>query len=319
MASLLESISSDIEVLVLDAIQYGDPWNIAEEGVRFLVSSSPNTPMETLNQGIREANAPILYILFPGTQPSEGGIDAALHHFSDRHLACLIPTILEQSPRRRVLALGSLYRPNGEFRSFRSIKSIKNNVLCIAPHMAAAFFRREPLLRIGGFNTAFSPPISYMDAAIKLQRLGQLTLLETEYPVCAQVARLPVLSSFSTGRQAELLYRFWSRQKEHWLKESPTFPKGSLTKAGMGSWQHFLFMQAEFWKAFPSFSALARSWGRFTTYLAAWPAALAKPFVVPLIPCADPADRQSDCQNERELPMPAASEERRPHSNRNVA
>ncbi len=250
LASVLGSLPAATEVLVLDGIGYGDPWQIGREGVRFLTFETARMPSEihAVNEGIKQITAPVVHLLSPGTEVNDGWTEIILPHFNNEMVACVVPTLFD-AERKKIFSLGVQYKRTGELHSFKNFKSLGFQSTILAPHVGGAFFRKKHLDLLGGFDASLCSQISLVNAILFLRFFGCETIVETDCRINVHSQSLKPVSPYSWAYQSERLYRRWSGTP------------------GNGTFlEHLCFLQTEFWKRFPTKNAFVSLFGRIGAF-----------------------------------------------------
>ncbi len=264
LASILSSLPDSTEVLVLDAVRYGDPWDVGKEGVRFFPLSlasihgqgrSTRSFSETvaINETVARANGDIVHLLMPGTTVHDGWTRDALGHFENEQVACVVPGLYDAACGK-TFSHGMLYQTNGELRAFRGLQSPDNRCVGVVPHFGAVFFRKKHWDRCGGLDPSLIPGIAYAHMVLLLQACHRETIVEPESRIGFQQAPDPVSTpgKFLWGAQTEKLYNRWLAGSNRSLLS-----------------EHVRFMHREFWMAFPTANAFLTLLGRFSAWFAA--------------------------------------------------
>ena len=246
LASVLACQPDDSEILVADSGSYGDPWNINNEGVKFLSFPHCSTFLETLNETIRSANGSIIHILYAGTTVSENWTQTPLEHFGKPSLGMVIPAVFDHRKSKRVFALGVVFSRGGSLRTVRRSQFPQIRQTTIAPHVSAVFFRKSALRQIGLFESSFISQIAYVDAAFMLHECGWTSAVDLESRIFVRPNMLPATSPFAWAKQLERLYFRWIGRQT------------SLGAVG----PHIGAFVADFWRHFPRLKAFQSLLGR---------------------------------------------------------
>jgi GT2 family glycosyltransferase len=166
------------------------------------------------NAGIALASAPVVELLNDDAEVTAGWADAAMKWFADERVAAVAPLVLQNDPARLARGLAPLidsagdeYDPGG-FAVKRGhgresgVRSQESGVSKTEPRSSltpdsclltpgpvwgasacAAFYRREALLKAGGFPEHFGAYFEDVDLSFRLRRLG----LEIVYEPAAVV------------------------------------------------------------------------------------------------------------------------------------
>lgn len=177
LASILEFRPEGLEILVVNAGRYSDSYSIEEEGVRFLDADEELGEAECVNIGIFAATTPIVQTLLCGVSVEEGWTDAALGRFESEKIGAVIPAVIEQRDKTgEIRRFGWTYRRDGRIDAI-SAPGVFSKGICMAPTRYGAFFRRQPLVDFGGFES-FPLDFAGIDAVLLLDGLGFGTVCE---------------------------------------------------------------------------------------------------------------------------------------------
>ena len=135
------------------------------------------------NAGIAAATAPVVELLNDDADVTEGWADAALARFADERVAAVAPLVLQNDPERQARGLPPLIDTAGDdydrggFARKRGHGQVAKEDGCSPQRVfgasaCAAFYRREALLRAGGFPEDFEAYFEDVDLSFRLRRLG---------------------------------------------------------------------------------------------------------------------------------------------------
>lgn len=209
LASVLLHRPAGSEILVVNAANYSDPWNVDEDGVRFIPCDPQENPVKLLNQTVSLTCGEIVHILYPGTEVTESWTDHAIKQFDSSSIGIVIPSVYDRRKKRRIFARGVRYGRSGTLRTIRRSNWEKTPIKMIVPHVSAVFFRKNYLQQIGLFNSSFLPQISYVDAALALAESNIQTTVDQQSSIFVCPNLLPTTPQFSWGMQIERLYFRW--------------------------------------------------------------------------------------------------------------
>jgi len=213
LASVLANRPAECEVVAVLAEPYDDPYEVKGE-VRFVADPKCRDLAAAVNLGIQVSQAPIVHVLWPGVEVTEGWADIALRHFRDPRVAAVAPVVLQIEDRSRVVAAGMVYHVGGATLALdrgepvTSLASRPKRVL--AAHPAAAFYRRSTLDSIGGLGPSWSGPLASLDAALAFQQLGLWTVLEPQSRVAGLDSGATPASAFREALRAEQFFWRWA-------------------------------------------------------------------------------------------------------------
>ncbi len=208
LRSVTRHAPAGTEVVVVDD---GSPGGVVSAtaagfpGVRVVRLSKRSGFCVAANAGVAAASAPVVELLNDDAEVTAGWADAALRWFADPRIGAVAPLVLQNDPARLARGLpplidsaGDEYDPGGfarkrghglQIRDTRHetrdtgrspvTSSLVSRVSCLVSpgpvwgaSAAAAFYRREALLRAGGFPEHFGAYFEDVDLSFRLRRLG---------------------------------------------------------------------------------------------------------------------------------------------------
>src|SRR5262245_7294361 len=210
LVSVLQNRPADCEVLVVHTEHYDDPYSLRSE-VRF-IESRGGSVCELLNQAIDEAVGEVLHVVGCGLEVSENWTVAAMGHFDDPEVASVSPVIFE--PDRETIAAAGVYWSSGGARRVVTDRRIVSpgsgrlRARIHGPTLAAAFYRRDVLVALGGFDVVLGDGLADVSAALDIQALGRLHVCEPGSQVVRTNEQVTdALRGIAGGCAAEK--RFW--------------------------------------------------------------------------------------------------------------
>jgi GT2 family glycosyltransferase len=133
-----------------------------------------------VNIGIAWAQAPIVELLNDDALATPGWVNAALPAFADPGVAAVAPLVLRSDGR--VDSAGDRYDPGGFAEKIGHGERLSARHLIRRPVFGAsassAFYRRDWLMRVGGFPESFGAYFDDVDVACRLRRAGGRTVFE---------------------------------------------------------------------------------------------------------------------------------------------
>jgi GT2 family glycosyltransferase len=205
LASVERFAPPHTEVIVVDD---GSPGAMVSEaavefpGVKVVRQAKAGGFCVAANAGIAVATAPVVELLNDDAEVTAGWADAALRWFADERIVAVAPLVLQNDPERLARGLsplidtagdeydrGGFARKRGHNQetgdrkqetedTSRSTASLSPVSCLMTPgrvfgaSAVAAFFRRDSLLRAGGFPEHFRAYFEDVDLAFRLRRLG---------------------------------------------------------------------------------------------------------------------------------------------------
>jgi GT2 family glycosyltransferase len=196
------------------------------------------------NTGIRAATAPIVELLNDDTEVTAGWAEAALENFRDERIAAIAPLVLNPScpgeDQPRIDSAGDRYFIGGVAGKRGHGERLRAEFLApcavFGASASSAFYRREVLLRVGGFPVRFGAYFEDVDLAFRLQRAGYGARFEPR-------SRIVHLGSASYGRPRRRLLEMQSRNEELvWWRNLPARELGRALPL------HLLVLAAKAWR-----------------------------------------------------------------------
>jgi GT2 family glycosyltransferase len=213
LASVLANRPDDAEIFVILLRPYEDPYDVKSE-VGLIQGDPRGGVVGAVNLGICLASAPVIHVLLCGTEVPEGWAEAALARLASPRIAAVAPLLLDVDLPDRILAAGLAYHIGGEIVPLAAGRVACSAELCVrrvlAPHPAAAFYRKSAVEALGGFDPVVGDRLAGIDAGLALERLGLATLMEPASRVLASRRCVPRASVFRRAMEAERLFWRWA-------------------------------------------------------------------------------------------------------------
>jgi len=213
LASVLANRPDDCEIIVVLARPYEDPYDVKGE-VEFVTAQPQGGPVEAMNLGIRRARAPLIHVLRCGVEVEEGWADAAINRLRDPRVWAVAPLVVESENPARIVAAGVAYHVGGSvvpLAAGGAADSVGNRCRrVLAPHPAAAFYRKTTWESLGGFDPGLGDQLAWVDAGLALERCGLLTVLEPGCRVRASRRCAAPASAFRQALESEQLFWRWA-------------------------------------------------------------------------------------------------------------
>ena len=141
-------------------------------------------------------------------------------HFEDPAVGSISPLITMKSQRDRIIARGVYYGTGGGRNvAGRPARGVKQSACDApdAPTLSAGLYRRDAVLRVGGFCPAVGPSFADIDLGLMLQAAGYCCIHEKNSVVTTERQYQAPSLSFAHGRAAERL--FWrNTEPSDWMR-----------------------------------------------------------------------------------------------------
>ncbi len=209
LVSVLQNRPADCEIIVAHAESYDDPYDLQGE-VNF-IHAPDCSPVELLNVAIHHSSGEVIHFLGNGLQTVEGWTAPALAHFKDPEVAAVSPVVLEADGQALVSA--GINWSLGGARSVISDQRVtapgngRLRAKILGPALAAAFYRRDVLVALDGFDPSIGIDLADVNIALAMESLGKLHVSEPTSQLIQPVAASSSPSVFSGARDSERV--FW--------------------------------------------------------------------------------------------------------------
>ena len=208
LVSVLQNRPKDCEILVAHAAAYDDPYGLSGE-VAFLQCQETSL-VALVNAALERATGEIVHIVGCGLEVADGWTAAAVSHFDDREVAAVTPAVLSgdgslANAGVRYTLGGSRHLVTDQRLLRPGTERLRTKVL--GPALAAAFYRREVLVALGGLDATATDQFADVDLALAIRALGHLHICEPNSQLLQNEPVPASTAGFTRGRAAERL--FW--------------------------------------------------------------------------------------------------------------
>jgi hypothetical protein len=209
LVSVLQNRPANCEIIVAHAESYDDPYDL--DGEVTFIHAPDCSPVELLNAAIHHCTGEIIHFLGCGLQTVEGWTAPALAHFQDPQVAAVAPMVLNPDGQT-LLSAGVSWSLGGARRVISDQRvtapgSGRLRAKILGPALMAAFYRRDILLALDGFDPAIGIELSDVNIALAIESLGKLHVSEPASQLIQTAAESPSTGSFTPARDSERL--FW--------------------------------------------------------------------------------------------------------------
>jgi len=215
LVSVLSHRPADSEVVVVLAVSYDDPYELAGE-VRFVAARPRAGWVECVNLGIEMSHGEIIHLIESGLEVAEGWTASPLRDLEDRQVAAVAPVVFDACETEHVWAAGVEYRAGGRRVTLvgdegaRAVERWHHGLR--GPHRLAGFYRREVLTElVGTFDTTAGDAWADAEMAVRLRHAGFSVVLEpaSRLSTTAEVARETTVARGSLRRGYQAERAFW--------------------------------------------------------------------------------------------------------------
>ena len=210
LVSVLQNRPADCEVIVAHGEAYDDPYHLRGE-VKFL-HAPDSSLIEMLNTALHESSGEIVHTIGCGLQTIEGWAETALAHFQDPQVAAVAPVIMA-ADRQTLVSAGIGWSLGGRRTVIRDQRVMspgrgRLRAKILGPTLAAAFYRRDVLLALDGFDTSIDFQMADVALALAFESLGRLHVAEpSSQLICPIAENVAPVSEYRRNRDAERI--FW--------------------------------------------------------------------------------------------------------------
>lgn len=164
LVSVLENRPGDSEILVVHPERYDDPYGLRDE-VRF-IQCSASSELELINTGFHRAEGDIVHLVRCGVLATPKWTDSAVEHFESDFVGAVAPLIAGDGTE----STASGWNLTRQGRRQRRREGSQTNT-CSSPALDAGFFRRQPILDLGGFDLDIGH-VPELELGLALAQLG---------------------------------------------------------------------------------------------------------------------------------------------------
>src|SRR5581483_8187031 len=173
LVSVLQNRPADCEVLVAHSEPYNDPYGLRGE-VQF-VESPAESLVDLLNAALDASSGEIVHVIGCGLEARENWTVSALQHFDDRDVAAVSPVVLA-TDQETVLTAGIRWSLGGVRHIVTDQRVISRGsgrlrAKILGPTLTAAFYRRDVLVALGGFEAGLGDDLADVAMALAIQSL----------------------------------------------------------------------------------------------------------------------------------------------------
>ncbi len=218
LAALARHAPAGTDILVVDDASAEGRVSaaaLAFPGVRVLRRERRGGFCAAVNAGIAAAHGEVVELLNDDTEVQPGWAAAALRCFADPAVGAVAPLVLCWPAGDRIDSAGDRYYLGGVAGKRGHGRPPDAALLTPRPVFGAsassAFYRRDALLRIGGFPESFGAYFEDVDVAFRLQRAGYRTLFEPAARVLHRVS-----ASYGWPRRALLERQSCNEERVFW-------------------------------------------------------------------------------------------------------
>lgn len=249
LVSVLQHRPAACEILVAHAELYDDPYQLQGE-VDFLHVPGETSPSALLNRAVANTSADIIHVVGCGVAATDGWTVPAMRHFQDANVASVVPLLVSASEPSTLLAAGVHWSwgGGGGVLGHGINRSLAARLAprVLGPHLQAAFYRRDVISALGGWDEQLPAEAAALDLAISLCELEYCVELETECvltgsPSCVQPIGAKILEQLYWRHRASDAWtdlfvghpwQWLSRAAQHGTSELAGRVRGLVSSSG---------------------------------------------------------------------------------------
>jgi hypothetical protein len=206
LVSILENRPQNAEILVIHSHRYDDPYDLRRE-VRF-VQCAAESELELINTGIYRAAGDIVHVIRCGLLATRHWTDSVVTQFEPPSVAAVAPTIVAADGTRMS---GWRLSRSGKLCRLTSNGTTDSSSPCTAPSMDAGFYRRQPVLDLGGFNLGMAG-VAELDLGLALADLDLQCVTNNDSELITSVEPTCFVDASQIAKALEILY--WRTRKK---------------------------------------------------------------------------------------------------------
>ncbi|MCU0719940.1 MAG: glycosyltransferase [Pirellula sp.] len=197
LVSLLENRDSNQEIVVVHNGSYFDPYQLGKDEVVMVEAPKHYSISQQLNLGFSAATAPLIQVLFPGTQVTPNWADDALELLETEDVACVgIPCSL-QNAKRTIYGMESAALPR---------RKVSDQPVDVVPLLNGSIFRKRILQLVGWLYEDMPREGAELEIQLLLQAMELDSLCLAEPTLVAQASSAYGQErGYETGRQSGLI------------------------------------------------------------------------------------------------------------------
>jgi hypothetical protein len=205
LVSVLQHRPAACEILVVHAEPYSDPYQLQGE-VTFLHVPGESNPTALLNCALQATTADVIHVVGCGVEATDGWTAPAMRHFQDDNVGSVVPLLISAAEPAKLLAAGVHWSWGGAggVLGVGTARSLAARLAprVLGPHLQAAFYRRDVVVALGGWDESLPAEAAALDLAISFAELEYCVELETECTLLGSPAQVEPI----TAKTLEQLY-----------------------------------------------------------------------------------------------------------------
>jgi len=197
LVSLLENRDASQEIVVVHNGSYFDPYQLGKDEVVMVEAPKHYSISQQLNLGFSAATAPLIQVLFPGTEVTSNWANDALELLETENVACVgIPSSIKNSSRT-VYGMESTALPR---------RKVADHPVDVVPLLNGAIFRKRILQLVGWLYEDMPREGAELEIQLLMQamELDSLCLADPTL-IAVSSAAYGLERGYETGRQSGLI------------------------------------------------------------------------------------------------------------------
>jgi len=209
LVSVLQHRPVSSELLVALPAPYGDPYDLAAEGVRFVLTPPRTSAASCFNLAVGASDGDVIHTLASGVRVDEDWTQPAVAHFDDPNVATVAPLVVDAAEPQRIASAGIGYSWGGRPRRIRAGRLHRPGkplqVKPLGPTLSAGFVARWAWDAVGGLDARLPATLAAIDMALLLAAAGGACRFEPSS--CAATDAPSPKAGIGYGHAAERI--FW--------------------------------------------------------------------------------------------------------------
>lgn len=226
LVSVLESRTSEDELIIVHAGDYDDPYQLAGDEAVVLETEGGSSLAVRLNLAARASCSPLVQVVLPGTKFEPGWCDEGLESLEDGSVHAVAMPVVDPSTQRVAYGLDQEALPHRRI-AFQSDR-------VAGPALSGTLIRRRSLLKLGGWSELIADSLLDLELALLMRSLGlRSNVVETACMFRDHKALSIAPSPFETGKGCGQLACAYSELPESQIVVEPLVRRLGMLACGL--------------------------------------------------------------------------------------